>query len=573
MDADKDKTAFVGPSGLYRFNRMPFGLRNVPATFQRLADALRAKLPDVQMFAYLDDFIKISDNEQHHLDDLRQVLSLMKRHHLRLNAEKCRFFRTHVKYLGHVITTDGISTDPDKVNGLLDRPRPTNKSELLCFTATAAWYRRFIPGFSSIIAPLHELTLQKTEWKWDEKAEDAFNHLRQLLTRAPILKQADLSKPFKLYTDASDFALGAVLVQGENVESERPVEFATTTTTEKEALAVVWALDKFKGYVVGGPVRLITDHQALRWLFNQTAPSGRLARWIIRLLEHDITVEYLPGKYNVVADYLSRPPPSPSAVTIKTLLIEPISISREDQLRDAELRKIITALEAEDNVTTAEHYRCRGYFMSAGLLYRLNEEENDFCPLAVPSHRRQEVMKMFHGNPAAGRFGVDRTFSKVAARYFWPSMRRDIKQYVSVCIECQRYKPIQRPPSQLFRPRVPAQRFEVLSIDFMGPLTCTLGGERHILVIQDKATKWTELFAMEKATAEATVTLLINEVCYRYGTPRKIISDRGTQLSGRLLPAICDLMGIKHEFSPSYHPQANPVERRNRVQVERRQLD
>ena len=439
---DRDKTAFVGPSGLYRFKRMPFGPRNAPATFQRLADSIKARLPDIHMFAYLDDFIVISDDETKHLNDLRRVLSLMKRHHLRLNAEKCRFFRTHVRYLGHLITNEGISTDPEKVKDLLDRPTPTNKAELLSFTAAAAWYRRFIPGFSAIVSPLHQLTLQKTEWKWDDNAEDAFNHLRQLLTHAPILQQADLSKPFKLYTDASDFALGAVLVQGDSVEGERPIEFASRrlvgaeiryTTTEKEALAVVWALEKFKGYVVGGPVRLANLNQALRWLFS--------------------------------------------------LMIAPISISRDDQLRDAELRKIITAIEAEDNFTTAEHYRSRGYFMSEGLLYRLNDEENDFCPLVVPLHRRQEVLKLFHGTPAAGHFGAERTLAKVSTRYYWPSIRRDVKQYFSVCIDCQRYKPIQRPPAQLYRPRAPAQRFEVLSLDFMGPLTCTLGGERHILVI------------------------------------------------------------------------------------------
>ena len=135
---DRDKTAFVGPTGLYRFKRMPFGMRNAPATFQRLANKLRAKLPDVQMFAYLDDFIIISDSEEEHWDDLRRVLTLMRRHHLRLNAEKCRFFRPYVKYLGHVITREGINTDPGKVAGLLDRTRPKNKDELLSFKNAAA---------------------------------------------------------------------------------------------------------------------------------------------------------------------------------------------------------------------------------------------------------------------------------------------------------------------------------------------------------------------------------------------------------------------------------------------------
>ena len=416
------------------------------------------------------------------------------------------------------------------------------------------------------------MCLPNAQWEWNQSAEDAFNHLRQLLVHAPVLKQADLKKPFKIYTDASDFALGAVLVQGEK-ETEKPVEFASRrlvgaeirySTTEKEALAVVWALDKFKAYVLGGPVTVVTDHQPLRWLFNHTAPSGRLARWIIRLLEHDLTIEYLAGKYNSVADYLSRPPALESAIQIKVLLTLPIRITREDQLQDAELRKIITALENCDLETTAEHYRSRGYFTSEGLLHRLSDEENDFCPVVVPLHRRQEILNSFHGSPAAGHFGTERTLAKIATRFFWSSMRRDVKQFVTVCVDCQRYKPIQRPPAQLYRPRAPAQRFEVLSIDFMGPLSSTQGGERHILVVQDLATKWTELFPMEKATAEGTVELLVNEVCYRFGTPRKIISDRGTQLSGHLLPAVCDLLGIEHEFSPSYHPQANPVERRNR---------
>ncbi|GFW12575.1 retrovirus-related Pol polyprotein from transposon 17.6 [Trichonephila clavipes] len=222
--ADRDKTAFVCPFGTYRFKRMPFGLKNAPATFQRLMDIFRRGLP---VLAYLDDFIIMSPTFEQHLADLEAVFKRLMDFKLRANREKCQQFScSRVKYLGLSITPQGIEVDHERTSAILRIPPPKNGKQLQSFLQTCSWYRKFIANFSEIARPLSNLTKKKALWKWSEEEEKAFQTLKQCLVSPPILKQADFSKPFLIRTDASNYALRAVLLQGEDKE-EHPVEFAS----------------------------------------------------------------------------------------------------------------------------------------------------------------------------------------------------------------------------------------------------------------------------------------------------------------------------------------------------------
>lgn len=577
---DQDKTAFICPFGTYKFNRMPFGLRNAPATFSRLIDKFRSGLHDVFALSYLDDIIILSDTFQKHLSDLEQVLQRLLLFNLNANREKCHFCCERVKYLGHYITKDGIAVDPQKTAAIANMPSPKTVKQVQSFVQTCSWYRRYIPNFAQVAKPLTDLTKKKAVWKWEADQENAFQVLKARLISPPILKQADGTKPFVIRTDASDVALGAVLVQGEK-EEEHPIEYASRllsssernySTTEREALAVVWALSKFRGYIEGQSIKIVSDHQPLRWLMSLKSPTGRLARWALQIQSYNLSIDHIPGKSNFIADLLSRPICEHSttesceicAVTIAIPTTSPAEL-RQSQLEDDSLRKIIDTFESPANEVDCATWTGRGYIMNRGVLYRYSpDSEEEEAQLVIPQQRKAEILKEYHDSPMAGHYGSEGTFYRIAKRYYWLGMRKDIADYVKSCPECCRYKASNQKPSGLLQTPAYAQRFETLSIDLFGPLPETPSGEKWIFIVQDCATKWVELFALKEATAMECATTLVEEVALRFGLPRQVISDNGPQFISAVMQQLCFILNIDHNLTPVYHPQSNPVERKNR---------
>ncbi|KAG6438864.1 hypothetical protein O3G_MSEX000284, partial [Manduca sexta] len=577
---DQDKTAFITPFGIFRFKRMPFGLRNAPSTFQRLIDKIRVSLENVKMLAYLDDLIIFSVTYEDHLEDLDKVLMKLNQSNLRVNFSKCRFCCSTIKYLGHVITPDGLKVDPEKVTAILDSPTPKNLKHLMTFLQTCSWYRRFIPSFAKISEPLSRLTRKNQQWTWSAEQENAFQELKTRLTTAPVLRQADETKPYVIKSDASNYALGAVLVQGEG-EDEHPVEYASRlmtpaernySTTEREALAVVWAISKFRGYIEGLPVTVITDHQALKWLMSLRSPTGRIARWALQIQAYDITIKYTPGRTNVVADTLSRPICNNDdqkncgvcSVAVSMPQRSPSEI-RTEQFKDEHISNIVTALEDPERTENAVYWSNKGYIMNNGLLYRYQpHNDTDDAQLVVPQHEWANVLSVYHDDPLAGHYGADKTYQRISRRYYWKGMRKYIEAYVKNCISCQRYKPSNMKPAGLLQTTPVNQRFETVAFDLFGPLPTTANGNTWILIIEDIATGWIELFAMKEASAENCAKFLLNEVFLRYGVSRRLISDNGPQFVSAVMQQLTYCLRIKHTFTPVYHPAANPVERKNR---------
>ncbi|XP_062530656.1 uncharacterized protein LOC119630752 [Bombyx mori] len=579
---DRDKTAFSTPFGTFRFKRMPFGLKNAPATFQRLIDRFRSgsSLQEVAILAYLDDILVISENIDKHFSDLRAVFDRLRVFKLRANRDKCAFAREQVKYLGHVISRSGISPDRDKVSAVLDMKEPTCLRQLRTFLQTCSWFRQFIPNFAKIAEPLTRLTKKSQPWIWGLEQDDAFKSLKRLLTTSPILIQADYTKPFILRTDASDYALGACLLQGESSNDERPIEYASRlltsaernySTTEREALAVVWAVERFRGYIDGHLVHVRSDHQPLKWLFSVKSPSGRLVRWAMKLQAYDLQIEYTPGKVNVIADTLSRPVTelnSPPDCGICPVIVDvphwDAASTRDAQMADPEISKIITDLEGTDELSV-NRWSERGYLLTQGVLYRYAEDsESEEPQLVVPESLRGKVMFECHDSPTAAHGGIQRTIHRISQRFYFPGLRRYVTEYLKTCIECQRYKPSNFKPAGLLQTPVPAQRFEVIAVDLFGPLPKGPCGERWILIVEDTASKWVELFALIDATAEVCAKTLVNEVFMRFGVPRRMISDNGVQFVADVMQKAMFVLGVKQNLIPLYHPEANPVERKNR---------
>lgn len=579
-ESDRDKTAFVTPFGTYRFLRMPFGLRCAGATFQRLMDKFRAGLSTVTILVYLDDIIVLSDTFEKHLSDLAAVFLRLRQFRLHANRDKCMFACNKVKYLGHLITPSGISADPGKVDAIAGMKPPRDLKQLRGFLQTCSWFRRFVPDFAAVAKPLTDLTKKDISWIWTEAQDAAFKRLKEALVTAPILRQADPTLPYILRTDASAYAIGACLLQGEGQE-ERPVEYASRlltkaesnySTTEREALAVVYAVKKFRGYVDGCPIRIATDHQPLRWLMSLKAPSGRLARWALELQEYDLLIEYTPGRCNFLADMLSRPPIE--KIDTEACEVSSISITlptksphetREEQQHDPEVKKIMDCLEDPQDAVDFKRWTERGYIMHQGVLYRYGpDNDSDDPQLVIPRGQISEILRECHDSPLAGHYGADRTLSTIARRYYWTTMRRDVAQHVRKCLECNRYKPNNMKPAGLIQTPPLSQRFEVISIDLFGPLPRTSDGLKWVFVVEDVATKWTELFGLSAATAVACARILIDEIILRYGTPRRVISDNALQFVSAVMQQVASVLGFQQTLIPVYHPEANPAERKNR---------
>lgn len=281
-ESDKPKTAFVTRQGLYQFKVMPFGLCCAPATFERLMETVLAGLQWDKCLVYLDDIIVVGKSFENMMENLQHVFQRLHQAGLKLKAKKCNLFATRVSYLGHIISKDGISTDPEKVRAVAEWPVPATVTELRSFLGLCSYYRRFIQNFAAVAKPLHRLTEKGRKFLWNKEAQEAFEVLRNKLITGPILALPDITKPFVLDTDASNEAIGAVLSQ--NIDgTERVIAYASRTLTKsekkscvtrKELLAVVLFVKHYRHYLYGKRFLLRTDHGSLKWLLRFKKPEG-----------------------------------------------------------------------------------------------------------------------------------------------------------------------------------------------------------------------------------------------------------------------------------------------------------
>ncbi|KAB0793022.1 hypothetical protein PPYR_12642 [Photinus pyralis] len=351
---DAPKTAFSTPTGHYQFNRMPFGLKTAPATFQRLINNVLIGLNNQKCFVYLDDIVVHGDTLENHNIRLKEVFQRLADHNLKIEPDKCEFLRKEVSYLGHIITDEGVKPDPNKVKAVMNYPILKTHKDIKAFLGLAGYYRRFIPKFSELTQPFTRLLKKNVKFIWTSEQQEAFEKLKLILSSEPILQYPDFSKPFCLTTDASNYAIGAVLSQGQ-IPNDLPIAYASRTlnhaegnysTIEKELLAIVWSIKHFRPYLYGQKFKIITDHRPLTWLFNVKDPGSRLIRWRLLLEEYDYEINYKPGELNKNADALSRNPPPVQ----HTATINPVQTNINDSSYTEFLNKLKSTVICNDNV-------------------------------------------------------------------------------------------------------------------------------------------------------------------------------------------------------------------------------
>ena len=315
-ESDADKTSFVTRMGTYKFRVLPFGLCNAGATFQRVMDIAMAGLNFDICLVYLDDVILMSKTIPEHLERLKLVLNALRKAHLKLKPSKCKLLRERVSFLGHVVSKEGISTDPEKVKQILEWPVPKNLTEVRGFLGLAGYYRRFAEGFSAVAAPLHALTGKNVPFRWSTECQEAFDEIKRRLTTAPVLAMPQDDGMYILDTDASNYAIAGVLHQIQDGR-ERVIAYQSRLlsaqeknycTTRKELLAIVFYMKFYRQYLLGRHFKIRTDHAALQYLQKTPEPIGQQARWLDLIGEFDFEIEHRPGRSHGNADALSRKP-------------------------------------------------------------------------------------------------------------------------------------------------------------------------------------------------------------------------------------------------------------------------
>ncbi len=626
-EGDKCKTAFCTPFGLFEFNRMPFGLCNAPSTFQRLMERMFGDQRFQTLLLYLDDIIIFSSTIVQHLESMEMVFVRLQQEGLKAKLEKCCFFRKEVSYLGHVVSKEGVSTDPAKISVVAEWKRPTNVTELRSFLGFTSYYRRFVVGFARLAAPLHRLVADLVGTKkkrvsgksiescWTEECEQGFQKLKQGLVTAPVLTYADFSLPFVLEIDASHSGLGAVLSQ-EKDGKLRPVAYASRglrpternmqnySSMKLELLALKWALtEKFRDYLLGQKCVVYTDNNPLSYL--KTAKLGALEqRWASQLAAFDFDIRYRPGRANGNADVLSRQytvVPSPQqdcGTALPAMLVELLDRERPVELTQNTISAFPTTLsvdlrraQEQDSVIgpVFDFFSSKVYptkeqrqsmskrclellrqwsrlFKRDGLLYRrlkLPDGGEEVDQLVLPEVLQMEVFQQLHGSH--GHQGRERTYELIRSRCYWPGMEADVWKKCQDCSQCAIAK-LNQPPARAPMGHLLASRpNQILAVDFT-TLEQASDGREHVLVITDVFSKYTQAVPTRDQKATTVANLLIHEWFYRFGVPAQIHSDQGRSFEGAVVSQLCQLYGVQKTRTVPYHPQGNgQCERFNRT--------
>lgn len=588
---DEWKTAFRTRYGHFEYTVMPFGLTNAPATFQAfLNDVLRDSL-DTFVVIYLDDILIYSDTLEEHYEHVRSVLQRLKDADLQVKLEKCQFHVQTVEFLGYIISPEGISMDPAKIDAIVSWPAPKSVRDIQVFLGFANFYRRFIKGFSKVVAPITRLLKKDVPFTWDAPAQAAFDELRKAFTSEPVLRHFDPERPCYLEPDASKTALGAVCSQPDDQGTLHPVAFYSRSLTapeknyhvhDTELLAAIEGLEHWRHYFAYSkfPATILTDHKNLEYFSEKRLLSDRQVRYSERLSKFKVKIVYRPGVQNGAADALSRMHspeggegavhaailPKPTEQETLTLAPMQVSLSPADQndLLDRIKAAYLEDAYTKDTIEALSQDCFPDYTLDEGLIFFkgliLVPDNNDI---------KRDILAHCHDDPLAGHFGINKTFELVHRTYHWAGLRQYVKRFVSTCLTCQRNKAVQHKPYGLLRPLpVPETPWSSISMDFIVQLPQS-NGFTAILVVVDRLTKMAHFIpTVDEVDATTTASLFLNRIVSAHGLPDDIVTDRGSVFTSSFTKTFLEALGIMQNLSTAFHPQTDGQTERTNATLE-----
>lgn len=556
------KLTIATPWGAYSYRCVPFGVLNGPSAFSRCVYLAIQFFIDKFATNYLDDVTLYAKTKEEHMNHIEEFLTRMREVNLKLNAEKCDFFQQSITLLGFEISEHGVNPSPCKIAKIQEFPRPNNETGIRAFVNLCGFYRRHIPLFADLAAPMNELLKKRNPFIWSNACDESFISLKRALLDAVTLVIPDAKTKYHLYCDASEVGIGACLSAIMDNGDERPVLFLSRKlqpvetrypVVEKELLAVIYALRKLRKYLLDREFVLYCDNSAVCYLFNKTEPSQRLQRWIMCTKEFTFTTKHISSTKNCVADALSRFPSRCDNdkedgedhidALFDHLIMDEHSVPNyEDRLND-----LVTYFNypGSDKTSVGTKRLSLKYAFENGTLYRRLGQRFVLVPTITD---RTKVLEEVHDGH--GHFGIHATWARLYKDYWWPNCFNDVYQFVNTCKPCQLYSPTIKNPAV---DRVHINYiFEQFALDFVGPLPISKNGNMHILVAVEAFTRWPIALATPNTEAKTVANFLYKHIFCNFGPPMHILTDNGSSFDNEIIDNFLNLVNVHHKFTSPY---------------------
>ncbi len=554
---DREKTAFRFDGELYHYNRVPFGLSAAPGTFLRLIEKVLCKMRDFTS-GYFDDITIFSRSLDEHFEHVRIVLDALREAGLKLNRSKCVFCVNTIDFLGFRISPNTVTVSGKKIETITKYPVPRTIRDVKKLLGLVGFYRKLIPNFSVLTAPLCVMQCKNADFRWTDDCQTAFDTLISLLASSPIVTIPNPDLTFIVKVDSSKFGVGCILEQEDPVSRQRfVIEYGSVKynkaqqnypAIELEVCGLIFAIKHWRCYLIGKPFIVETDSKAVQWIQGKRDMLGKLGRWSLYLENFDFTTRHIAGKDHLGPDALSRI----HEVDIKTI----------------DCVNLLSNLSAWKNEIDADTELCdlsyRNIIALKNDVYVRSDDLKNI--IVVPKSMREDIVKHLHAD--FGHPGIKKTAARIRERFFWPGLSKFVKTFCKKCHLCAINKDNPAPNSAPLLPisTIGLVPFDKVAIDILGPFPTAVDGSNYLVVLQDYFTKWPEAIALKTVESDAIQNWLLSDVIPRYGVFNELVTDQGVQFISRSFQDFCKNLGIKHKTTSPFHPQTDGmVEKFNRT--------